>query len=518
MAALGVDVGSSKLVSATLPLGEEGGQQHGRLPVLVRNRLSNDATPLAIVFQAGNRRELGEAAIDTPASNADNLVAAFVPRLGAPGEQGACRIPPAGAAQDAQVLRLEQVLAMLLGGQARNLEAQTGVQSPSHLVLAVPPALAAQPGGAAAVRSAALIAGLDSVRLTTSTAALAWHYAERHGRDIAEADGRDIAEAYAERHGRDIAEADVPRTVLIVDVGHMACSAVVARYTPRGGSQEILLEILAEGGSFEAGGGVFDAILGKHLQEKLEKEHGADACGGAKFLFRLNKACEKLKKLLSTVDPAKLDLDSLIPDKDCRLTVARKEWDAMLQPSLEKLKELVARVLAESGVAADGIEGVEAVGGGARVPCVQDALLASTGKPSLRHTLDSSAACGLGAAGIARTLVQPSAPPPAQEEGAKGQGKAATFPVITLSQAPWVECGEEGMGEEELREARALEGRFVEVEQAERERGAASNALETFVYAMRGALTGRHKEHLDAAHVTAACDAIEVSWGLLPNP
>ena len=82
-AALGVDLGASKLVSATLPLvGAD-----GKLPVLVRNQLSNDATPLAVVFQPGLRRELGEAAIDTPASNAQNLVAAFVPRLGAPGEQ-----------------------------------------------------------------------------------------------------------------------------------------------------------------------------------------------------------------------------------------------------------------------------------------------------------------------------------------------------------------------------------------------------------------------------------------------
>jgi molecular chaperone DnaK (HSP70) len=70
-------------VSATLPLvGAD-----GKLPVLVRNQLSNDATPLAVVFQPGLRREMGEAAIDTPASNAQNLVAAFVPRLGAPGEQ-----------------------------------------------------------------------------------------------------------------------------------------------------------------------------------------------------------------------------------------------------------------------------------------------------------------------------------------------------------------------------------------------------------------------------------------------
>ena len=92
---------------------------------------------------------------------------------------------------------------MLLGSQARNLEAQTGAPPSSLLVvLAVPPALGEQPGGAAAVRTAALIAGMENVRLVPTTTALAWHYSERHAQDIA--------------------DADAPHTVLIVDVGHMA--------------------------------------------------------------------------------------------------------------------------------------------------------------------------------------------------------------------------------------------------------------------------------------------------------
>ena len=321
-------------------------------------------------------------------------------------EQGACTIPPAQAKGegDRQVLRLEQVLAMLLGSQARNLEAQTGApQSSLLVVLAVPPALEAQPGGAAAVHTAARIAGMENVRLVPTTTALAWHYSERHGKDIA--------------------DADAPHTVLIVDVGHMAwyethkktqthphtpahthihththththSSAVVARYTPRegaNGGKEIELEILAQGGSFEVGGGVFDAALSQRMKEKLVKEHGADACRGAQFDFRLGKACEKLKKLLSTVDPAKLDLDSLIPDKDCRLTVTRKEWELLLEPSLARLKWLVTQVLAQSEVPPEGLEGVEVVGGGARVPAVGETILSCTAHDSLRHTLDSSA-------------------------------------------------------------------------------------------------------------------------------
>jgi hypothetical protein len=81
---LGIDLGSSKLVSAALPLGA--GQQGYHLPVLVRNSLSNDATPTAVSFGAGFHRDLGEAASDTPASNAQNLVADFVPRIGLTGE------------------------------------------------------------------------------------------------------------------------------------------------------------------------------------------------------------------------------------------------------------------------------------------------------------------------------------------------------------------------------------------------------------------------------------------------
>ena len=168
----------------------------------------------------------------------------------------------------------------------------------------------------------------------------------------------------------------------------------MARYTPRegaNGGREIELEILAQGGSFEAGGGVFDAALSERIKEKLVKEHGTDACRGPQFEFRLSKACEKLKKLLSTVDPAKLDLDSLIADKDCRLTVTRKEWELLLEPSLARLKSLVTLVLAQSSVPADSLVGVEVVGGGARVPAVGETILSCTAHDILRHTLDSSA-------------------------------------------------------------------------------------------------------------------------------
>ena len=173
----------------------------------------------------------------------------FVPRLGAQGSDGACKIPAAEEGGDDKEIRLEQVLAMLLVGQVQNLYTQIGA-APSQLVLAVPPG--AQPSATAAVCTAARIAGIDAVRVCHSTTALVYHYGERHGKDIA--------------------VGGVPQTVLIVDVGHLSCSAVVARYSPQvvaegaDVDEEILIEILAQGGNFEAGGGIFDQVLSKHLK------------------------------------------------------------------------------------------------------------------------------------------------------------------------------------------------------------------------------------------------------------
>jgi len=320
---------------------------------------------------------------------------------------------------------------------------------------------------------------------------------------------------YGERHGKDIAVGGVPQTVLIVDVGHLSCSAVIARYSPQvvaesaDVDEEILIEILAQGGNFEAGGGIFDQVLSKHLKEKLEKEHGAEACGGAKFHFRLNKTCERLKKLLSTVDPAKMDVDSLIPDKDCRLSVTRNEWETMLAPSLAHLRSLITKILSDSGVESAALVAVEVVGGGARVPCVQDVIMTASSQTLLRHTLDSSAAVALGAAGVCKTFAV-ATPVAAPEEG-EVKKKSKGMPPLKFVQDPWLEGGEGGMSEECVVEAIALEAQFKEREQTEREKGTARNALETFVYSMRAALEDKHKEHLDSADVGGTCERIE-NW------
>eukprot|EP00290_Baffinella_frigidus_P028354 CAMPEP_0180244892 /NCGR_PEP_ID=MMETSP0987-20121128/34684_1 /TAXON_ID=697907 /ORGANISM="non described non described, Strain CCMP2293" /LENGTH=98 /DNA_ID=CAMNT_0022212473 /DNA_START=78 /DNA_END=371 /DNA_ORIENTATION=- len=74
---VGIDVGSDSLVTATTCLASSS------IPTLVRNNLSNDATPTALTFKHGGERELGEGAIGAPASNAANFFSGdFLPKLG----------------------------------------------------------------------------------------------------------------------------------------------------------------------------------------------------------------------------------------------------------------------------------------------------------------------------------------------------------------------------------------------------------------------------------------------------
>ena len=87
--------------------------------------------------------------------------------------------------------------------------------------------------------------------------------------------------------------------------------------------------------------------------------------------------------------------------------------------------------------------------------------------PLLEFTLLSISfsflAAALGAAGISRIIAKPNSP--AREEGSKGKSNAGFGPVVSLAKEPWIQCAEGGMRDVELREALALEGRFLAQEQ-----------------------------------------------------
>ncbi len=51
---------------------------------------------------------------------------------------------------------------------------------------------------------------------------------------------------------------------------------------------------------------LLDVLLEAHFKAQIEAKHGARVCDGPKARARLLKACERLKKLLSTIDAAQV--------------------------------------------------------------------------------------------------------------------------------------------------------------------------------------------------------------------
>lgn len=243
-----------------------------------------------------------------------------------------------------------------------------------------------------------------------------------------------------------------------------------------------------------------DEMLMDHFRAQLRSKFGEDQASGAKFEHRLRRHCEKLKKLLSTIDNGKVDADSLLPDHDCSLVLQRPEFEALAKPCLDALAEVILSVLREaSSPDPSAISSVEVVGGGARVPCVLDTIRKVSGHAQTKHTLDSSAAVSFGAASLAKLLapqageaVEGAAPAPRIEGGAF---------VNMLSSA--------GMSDDEVAAAVEREGGMRETDGLQREAQNARNSLEGWVYSIRNALDGRSGSLLDREFTEKLLDEVE---------
>jgi len=470
---LGIDFGSDRSISSVVKnLSEQ--------PTLVRNNLSNDSTPTAVAFAAGSRRCSGDEALEQPASNASNVISNIPRRMGVEGPVSV-GYGSDGAKQD---FPMQHVLAMFVN-ELRGHAAVQGAD-PTSVIIACPQAYT--PAQYRAVEDAGRIAGLPKVHLASSCTALAFHYAERHG-----------DEAFPAADAAD----DASRIVMFVDVGHSFSSAAVVSY-----SKDRMIKVMSAVGTDKVGGGVFDEVLMDHFRAQLRSKFGEDQAKGPKFEFRLRRHCEKLKKLLSTIESARVDADSLLPDSDCSLVLKRSEFDGLVKPALEALSSLISDALSGASSPDPGtIASVEVVGGGARVPCVLDTIRKVSGHAQTKHTLDSSAAISFGAASLAKMLA-PTSPAPAAAED--GDAAAAAAPVATIDGAAFIDAaGSDGMSEEEVAGAVKQEAAMRETDRLQREAQDARNSLEEWVYSIRNALDGRSGSLLDRGFTEGLLDEVE---------
>jgi molecular chaperone DnaK (HSP70) len=86
-----------------------------------------------------------------------------------------------------------------------------------------------------------------------------------------------------------------------------------------------------------------DAALSRHFLAKFESEKRQI---NPRALQRLGGSCERLKKMLSTIDKAAVECEGLFGDLDASLAMSRAEFDAIVQPLSAQVRDVVAAALA----------------------------------------------------------------------------------------------------------------------------------------------------------------------------
>ncbi len=149
-------------------------------------------------------------------------------------------------------------------------------------------------------------------------------------------------------------------------------------------SKSKVFEVISTSGDTHLGGDDFDQALVKHVAEYFQKENGTDLRKEPMALQRLQEACEKAKKELSSVPQTDINLPFITADasgpKHLQLTITRAKFEELIDPMLERLRKPLLQALEDAKLKPGQIDEVVLVGGSTRVPKVREIVKSIFGK------------------------------------------------------------------------------------------------------------------------------------------
>ncbi len=162
------------------------------------------------------------------------------------------------------------------------------------------------------------------------------------------------------------------RRMLVYDLGGGTFDVSIVQ------AQQGVVEVLASHGDTQLGGDDFDDLLLKHVCELFEREHSVDLRTSAVSRARVLRAVEAAKRRLSEHPFARIE-EEFIAEKDghalhLNLEISREQFEAMIQPLLDRTMDCVHRALEDSRLEARQIDKVVLVGGSTRIPMVSRLL------------------------------------------------------------------------------------------------------------------------------------------------
>lgn len=159
-----------------------------------------------------------------------------------------------------------------------------------------------------------------------------------------------------------------------------------------------VVEVRSSHGDTRLGGDDFDEALAKLAEERFEeKDRGAS--GGITPLARrrLKAVMERAKITLSDQPFAAVHEEFLTATAHLTTEVSRSDYEALIEPWIDKTLECLQRALADGAVTAARVDKIMLVGGATRTPLVQEILESRLGKAP-RHEINPDLIVAMGAA------------------------------------------------------------------------------------------------------------------------
>jgi molecular chaperone DnaK len=139
-----------------------------------------------------------------------------------------------------------------------------------------------------------------------------------------------------------------------------------------------VFRVISTHGDTHLGGDDFDEALIHYVADEFKKEQGIDLRQDTMALQRLQEACEKAKKELSSAQTTDINLPFITADasgpKHLQMAITRAHFEKLVDPLIERVRGPVKKAMADAKLDPSKIDEVVLVGGSTRIPKVQEVV------------------------------------------------------------------------------------------------------------------------------------------------
>ena len=326
---IGIDLGTTNSCVAVM----EGGE-----PVVLVNAEGARTTPSVVAFSKDGERMVGQVAKRQAVTNPDRTISSIKREMGTNHK----------VTIDGKSYSPQEISAMILQKLKTDAEGYLGTKI-TQAVITVPAYFT--DSQRQATKDAGKIAGLDVLRIINEPTAAALAY------------GLDK-------------ESD--QKIMVYDLGGGTFDVSILEIG------DGVFEVLATAGNNRLGGDDFDERVTNWMVDEFKKSNGMDIRGDKMAMQRLKEAAEKAKIELSGVTSTNISLPYITADatgpKHLELTLTRAKFNELTADLVENTMGPVRQAMNDAGLSPNDLSKVLLVGGSSRIPAVQDAVKAFTGK------------------------------------------------------------------------------------------------------------------------------------------